>query len=134
MIDWSKIKYFTPNENWGDADRIDPLLVSGLDLLRDKVGHPFHINCAYAEDGHKDDSWHYKGKAADFIIKDLPFKDAIDKLLEALDELDMSDVVGLGIYPDWNTPGFHLDTRGFKARWGQWQGQYISFNQALSHV
>jgi uncharacterized protein YcbK (DUF882 family) len=134
MIDWAKIKHFKKTENWGNPDKMDESIVLLLDKIRDRINYPFHINCGYDESGHSDNSMHYQGKAVDFIIKDLFLKDASDKIISALKDLNKTDKVGLGIYLDWNTPGFHLDTRGFKARWGRYQKKYIGYDEVLKHV
>ena len=41
--------------------------------------------------------------------------------------------MGLGIYPQWNNPGFHLDTLGLdpgeqaNRRWSQIDGEYVPY-------
>lgn len=63
------------------------------------------------EDGHAVASYHSRygvGGAADFVVKT---SDAIDvtylKLKTKLDTFNCP--YRLGVYPHWNTPGFHLD-------------------------
>ena len=55
-------------------------------------------------------------------------------MIEALNDLQVAEKVGFGIYPDWNSPGFHLDARGEWARWG-YIGDKIHFGiQGFSQV
>ncbi|MCD8568847.1 MAG: D-Ala-D-Ala carboxypeptidase family metallohydrolase [Geovibrio sp.] len=136
---WKNLKYFTENEKWGKAERMNPALLLLLDRLREKVGRPFVIHCGYEEGGHASGSRHYKGDAADFHIEGMKFPEAVDSLLKALHGTEIlgqvsAAYVGLGIYPDWNTPGFHLDIRGYSARWGRIGGEYVSFEKAYKHA
>jgi len=105
-----------------------------LDAVRDRVGHSFIINCAYKTAGHTPKSQHYQGKAADFYVKGIPFKEAFAKITAALEELGIADQVGFGVYPQWRLPGFHLDVRGTKARWGFADGAYVSLEHAMSRA
>lgn len=119
--------YFTLGENWGDIDKVDHKLVELLIDLRSFINKPLVIHVVYEKSGHATNSMHYKGKAADFHFKGIPFREAIELVEEWLtfgfkfsDESSIekiSDYVGLGLYPFWNSPGFHLDTRGKRARW-----------------
>jgi uncharacterized protein YcbK (DUF882 family) len=97
------------------------------------------IHCGYENGGHASGSRHYTGDAVDFHINGMNFSEAMDSLLKALHETDFfgkkaAEYVGLGIYPDWNTPGFHLDIRGYSARWGRINGEYVSFEKAYKHA
>lgn len=115
---WQVIKpHFNRSEKWGDPDRVDPITLTVLYLVRKEVGVPIIIKLAYEESGHTENSYHYVGKAIDFHINNLPFLVAVDSVERALRRLKLFNFVGLGIYPDWNSPGFHLDTRGHFARW-----------------
>jgi uncharacterized protein YcbK (DUF882 family) len=136
---WKNLKYFTEKEKWGDSSKMNPALLLLLDKLRHKIDKPFVIHCGYEKSGHSTASRHYSGDAVDFHIADVPFIESIDKLLKALHEIDfMGDVcavyVGLGIYPNWNTPGFHLDLRGYSARWGRLGNEYVAFEKAYKYA
>ena len=140
---WDSLKYFTKNEKWGDPDKMNPALLLLLDRLRETIGKPFVIHCGYESDGHSTASQHYKGNAVDFHIEGLPLTEANRLLLAALHTIQIAgrqahEVCGLGIYPDWNNPGFHLDVRGYSARWGAVKKEgkqvYISYNEALKKV
>lgn len=132
MSIWNKLQYFTKKENWGNPDKIDPSLLFVLDAVRDLVGHSFIINCGYKTDGHAKNSQHYQGKAVDFYVKGIPFKEAYEKINQALLELNIQNEVGFGVYPQWEIPGFHLDVRGTRARWGFADGKYVGLEYAMT--
>jgi len=149
---WNHIKWFNRWENWGDPSKIDPLLIVLLDEIRDIYGKPFIIHCAYETSGHAPNSYHYLGRAVDFHIKDdKSFSHQVNEMLQILDIISLkvenyslhkpyrflypiADYVGLGIYPNWEHPGFHLDTRGYRARWARIGDKYVSFEQGLEYI
>lgn len=61
MIDWSEIQHFGPAE-FVQPDRMQPSLVSKLDLARDDAGVPIQITSSYR---HGDDKAHGRGWAVD---------------------------------------------------------------------
>ena len=136
---WDYIQGFSKEESWGKPERLNGMLLLVLDAVRtlfrekDRTAS-FIINNAYATRGHAPKSQHYRGNAADFHIKSqLPFWQQILVVVDVLEQLQLTDRVGLGIYPDWRRPGFHLDVRGSKARWGKINGKpgYVSFEEAF---
>ena len=133
-----KLKHFHPEEpGWkGNFHKVNGLLLLLLDALREEIGHPFVVHCAYETGGHSPNSQHYLGNAVDFHIEGLSFPEAIERMEEALERLQVADRVGFGIYPDWNNPGFHLDVRnvGRKVRWGRIGEQYVSYQEALEYT
>ena len=146
---WRNIRHFSPHENWGDPSRINPLLLIILDGLRELVGKPFVIHCAYEHKGHAPNSYHYTGDAVDFHIKwGAPFETHVRLVQAYLGEIDViindgtainfittaDKICGLGIYPTWNHPGFHLDVRQYPARWGRIFNEYVSFEEALRYA
>lgn len=143
MSVWNNLRYFRPSENWGEHSKMNPMLLILLDKVRDMIGTSIHINCGYELTGHEPNSQHGYGNAVDFHVKNMSHREANRRILAALDVIQIagkcaSDVVGLGIYPDWNTPGFHLDVRGYKARWGAVKKEgkqvYVSYDEALKKV
>lgn len=101
--EWDTIKHFTPQEKWGDPDAMDYTLIWALDKLREKIGMPFIVHCGYETKGHAPKSFHKLGQAVDFHVKGIG-------LYTVWEEMDkMWWLGGLGIYPYWNNPGFHLD-------------------------
>jgi hypothetical protein len=132
---WHHIKHFTKNENWGDPDRVNGLLLLLLDALRSKWGAPFIIHCACEQSGHSAGGQHPLGNAVDFHIEDgEPCALQIGVMEHFIKGLNVADRVGLGIYPDWRNPGFHLDVRGAKARWGRIGDEYVSFAEAKAYA
>jgi len=136
--DWSGLEHFTVDENWGDPYKMDRDLLYLLEYLRILFRFPFVVHCGYDTEGHSENSQHYVGKAVDFHVRTMNFKNAVDLLIDTLKTLKVgkvrmlfpkfmvgkykdvlvADLIGLGIYPHWNSPGIHLDTRGHRARWG----------------
>ncbi len=112
-----ELKHFTRNEAWGDPDKVNGALLMVMDALRTHLDQGIVIHNAYAQSGHSPKSYHYKGDAVDFHVTELPFAEAVTKVLAFLKDFGLEAHVGLGIYPDWHTPGFHLDLRGSKTRW-----------------
>ena len=93
------------------------------------------IHAGYATSGHSDGSQHYQGNAADFHIEtSIPYHVQIDRMLNILMRLQVADRVGLGIYPDWNNPGFHLDVRGRRARWGFIGSRQAGFEETIIYA
>lgn len=94
------------------------LLANNLQVLRDDIGEPLHINSGYRTPGYNKkvggvkSSQHLKAKAADITAKSYtPKKLAarIEKLIKA----GKMKQGGLGIYPGF----IHYDIRGKKTRW-----------------
>ena len=119
---WDKLRYFKRSEAWGNPDKINGFLLILFDEIRHRASaiNPdayIVIHCGYELTGHSENSQHYIGNAADFHIVGLSFFTAYVLIVETLKDLQVSDKIGLGANPDWNSPGFHLDVRGKKARW-----------------
>ena len=141
---WRTVKHFSPREKWGDPHKVSGLLVLSLDATRDVYGedptlYSFVLHCAYELSGHSDKSLHYEGKAADFHVRSNgrppdTFVQQVLLMTKALGNLQLSEHVGLGIYPQWNSPGFHFDVRGERARWGWLDGKQVSFQDALMYA
>ena len=66
-------------------------------------------------------SLHYDAKAVDFHVIGCGFLDAEYHLKNFLIRRGLMNEVELGIYPDWNDPGFHL---GIQENGGTWAGRY----------
>lgn len=92
------------------------------------------IHCLWESGGHVNTSQHYKGRACDFHVSGMGFVDALAELEAYLENKSLSAKVGLGIYPSWKHKGFHIDTRGEHARWGQIDGIYVDFCKALDYA
>lgn len=94
------------------------LLAKNLQVLRDHLGEPIHVNSGYrspehnAKVGGKKNSYHMKAMAADITCKSKTPKQLAAVIEKLIAEKKMKQG-GLGIYP-----GFvHYDVRGVKARW-----------------
>ena len=127
--EWKQIKYFNPDENWGDPIEINFDLLKRLDALREFCGNPIIIHCGYTTDGHTKNSQHYAGKAADFHIMGVRL---INQYLLA----ERFNFGGIGIYPNWKNPGLHCDVR-YKDheepfnRWVKINGRYAMLTQVI---
>jgi len=132
---WDKITYFKKTEDWGNPEKMNGLLLMLLDNIRCCYDFPFEIHCGYDESGHTKKSQHYLGNAVDFHIESKEkFITQTNKMIKILDELQVSERVGFGIYPDWNNKGFHLDVRGKRIRWAMVNGVYVSFKEGLKNI
>ena len=121
---WDVIEGFSLNEKWGDPYKVNGLTLLLLSAVRKSIRYYdpnayIVVHAGYATDGHTAKSQHYRGNAVDFhIVTEIPYDIVVGYLLAIFKELQVSDKIGFGIYPDWNSPGFHIDTRGELARWG----------------
>lgn len=94
------------------------LLADNLQVLRDHLGEPIHVNSGYrspeynAKVGGKKASYHMKAMAADITTKSKTPKQ-LAAIIEKLIAQKKMKQGGLGIYPGF----IHYDVRGFKARW-----------------
>lgn len=127
QADWDRIKNFSPQEDWGDPDRMDPNLVFALDAFRKYVGRAVMIHCG-TQGTHVDGSVHYLGKAVDLHVVGMHCFDAF------IAATRFFQFHGIGLYPDWNNPGLHVDTRnipeGFRALWMKKGGVYLDISRA----
>jgi hypothetical protein len=134
---------FSPREAWGDPQKINGLLLLAIYALRLILQIAIVIHCAVETSGHAQKGQHPEGNAVDFhlVSSTLPFYEQILMVEKALKGLQIWDRIGIGIYPAWNTPGFHLDVRGKHAEWG-WIGSvdekgnkiYVSYKTAKEYA
>jgi len=113
--------YFTEKEAWGDPEKMSGLLLLVLLAIREIVNEPFYIYCGYSTTGHVDGSFHYKVPclAVDFGTKS-DIWNAYCDINTTIINLQLEKSIGLGAYPHWKPyPGFHLDIRGWLARWAK---------------
>lgn len=94
------------------------LLAKNLQVLRDHLGEPIHINSGYrtpaynTKVGGKPKSYHLRAMAGDLTTKSKTPKQ-LAAVIEKLIAAKKMKQGGIGIYP-----GFvHYDVRGYKARW-----------------
>lgn len=93
-------------------------LAENLQVLRDEIGEPVHINSAYRTKAYNKkvggvpSSQHIKAKAADITAKSYTPKQ-LAAVVERLIKAKKLWFGGLGVYPGF----IHVDTRKNKARW-----------------
>lgn len=102
---WPQLLHFNIGENWGDYEKMDVRLLWDLDGIRHDLARKIRVKCAYELSGHADKSFHKLGMAVDFSIEDTGKSELYDLYTYLL----MMWRGGVGVYPFWNTPGFHLD-------------------------
>ncbi|SLM27824.1 hypothetical protein MTBBW1_1140014 [Desulfamplus magnetovallimortis] len=109
------MKYFRKSEFVKDPDKLHPLLMPLMDELRSLGGVPIHIHVAWDSSGHSKQSYHYKGMAVDFHFGKLQ-----DQVLTPVQQFasirSIPEFTGIGFYPWWNNPGWHLDLRGIDSQ------------------
>lgn len=128
VSDWSKVRHFKEGEFGPRADLVAPELIIILDEVRERAGVPLRINCAWAHAGHSEKSYHYTGQAVDMSIAGgTPMEQYC--LLREFRQLG-----GIGYYPEWNTPGWHIDLRSGFLQWVQMNGAYIYGHSFMAKV
>ena len=96
-------------------DGMDERLLDVLDAMRETVGGPLQLSCAYrcpshnAEVGGVPNSQHVRGTAADVLCPDGV---SVEELANIAEECGAD---GIGRY--YNSGFVHVDTRGYAARW-----------------
>ena len=108
--EWSRLRYFTADEAWGDYERMDRDLLFPLDEFRHFLGMEVVVLCG-TQGQHVANSQHPFGKAVDIIVPKWK-KHILDLMLTAT----RFPFKGLGMYPDWvynkkRVGGLHLDSR-----------------------
>lgn len=122
---------FGKNENWGKSEKLNGALLMVMFHIRQHIGKPIKINNAYRD---SKGSQHSEGNAVDFIVLGVSFLEACYLVDKAIKDLQLQDHIGLGIYLDWNTRGFHLDVRGKRARWSRISGKYLTVEEGLKQL
>lgn len=112
---WDKVRFFTKEEWKQNPDRVSKKLVLTVDDLRYRASliNPRTtciIHEAWASSGHAPKSYHYTGLAVDLHFTHLDIMDQWGILSSC------RAIGGLGYYPDWNNPGWHIDLRPVQYR------------------
>lgn len=119
--------FFSERENWGVPERVRWYHVQHLWLIRTtmkEMGYdwPMKIHCSYDLSGHAPKSYHSRdseSKATDFHFDtNASLAKQVIVLGAATCKTRIKNFLGIGVYPGWNNPGFHLDSRGYRTRWG----------------
>lgn len=95
------------------GNKVNPLLLEMLDKLREMIGGPLELSCAYRCEKHNAEtpgssknSQHVKGNAADVIVPDYGHCHTVEQLAWYAQEVGFD---GIGMYPE---DGFvHVDVR-----------------------
>lgn len=116
---------------------IDMAIVDRLQPVRFQVGERFIIKqpgvsrayrCPYQRDARANPkSRHCITDAVDLYVETLD----LERMYRLFDGSILGDG-GIGIYPDWRTPGVHLDC-GPRRRWAQVQGKYVSLAEGWAY-
>ena len=122
------IKYFEPEE-FSDPDYIgswvefDHDLLFAMDRLRGEIDAPVIVHSAVCIDGlceHSADSYHLlcNGcRAIDFHVDTKMTLRTQYQIIESMCVYQGGTFMGIGVYPEWNNPGFHLDYGDRYQRW-----------------
>lgn len=121
--EWDNITNFSPKE-FG-ATGMSKLLIYTLQDMRDYTGRKIIIHSGFREGS---TGYH-------------PLKMAVDLHIEGLHVIDQYLIVerfdafnGVGVYPNWNQPGIHVDVRrknklNMDSRWGCLEaGKYLKLD------
>jgi len=107
------LNHFEPYEFKAPSAAVATQLCYDLDALRDKVDKKCVIHCTYDTDGHAPKSRH---KLSPCDAADLHFEDADPAMV--LRHILAGPWGGVGWYPHWAHPGWHLDLRpGARTFW-----------------
>ena len=110
-------KYFSKGETschcGCGGNKVNPLLLEMLDKLREMIGGPLELSCAYRCEKHNAEtpgssknSQHVKGNAADVLVPDYPHCHTVEQLAWYAQAVGFD---GIGMYPE---DGFvHVDVR-----------------------
>ena len=114
---WEKLKYFTPDEKWGDPDEISDDLLLVLDDFRHFIGTQVLILCGVKTSGHSTQSYHYRDQGSCAVDCMLP--SYTGGVIDLLFSVFRFPFTGVGYYPDWElngkkVGGLHLDLRPLK--------------------
>jgi hypothetical protein len=134
------MKNFAEHEFQGYFDDISVTLVVMLDVLRNLWGKRIHVSRASGAVGREDDSnsQHNLNKwgevrAIDILPEGIDTREEAEEFYGLCKEMGFT---GIGFYPEWSKPGFHLDVRpGKYAEWGAYydngKQKYFSITEAF---
>jgi uncharacterized protein YcbK (DUF882 family) len=100
-----QLEYFVEREKWGDPNKMDVRLLFALDRIRHELKRRIIVHCGYELSGHSENSLHKIGAAVDFHVYKTG-KYELNALYQFFLEFWPG---GVGVYPYWNSPGYHLD-------------------------
>lgn len=128
-----KCKWFKEDDNWGDLDKVDSVLIQSMEYFRDRLDIPLLISpvkgAVYADrKGHSDLSFHYIIPRRNDLAQAVDTFPAYDVIKVFLKAVSWKDWGGVGLYPYVKYPlsnehtlwgMLHLDIRKYidKAVW-----------------
>lgn len=106
-------------------------LIEALEKMRTLIDKPIKVVSGYRCPAHNAgvggtlNSRHVLGQAADIRI------DGMDvwRIYALAEQIRTFQLGGIGVYPQQNF--VHVDVRTQRARWGQWDGRYVSIAELL---
>lgn len=110
---WLKVKHFSPNEAWGNPNKMCVELIYKLDKYREAIKVPIYVHSGTGGT-HYLTGEHPKGNAIDGHAN-------ID-LLDLYIQAERIGFTGIGLYEDF----IHLDMRLKVARWTRIDGKYLA--------
>ena len=128
VSDHYKLKSFNVADTEFEINKLSKRLFDMLQLLRDKINAPIIIN-SLTDGSHVAGSYHYKGQAIDMHCGDQRIHP--NKIFQEALTLGFK---GIGWYPEWRWPGFHLDIGDRKSTkvWRKVAGVYRPIIEAES--
>ena len=105
-------------------------LIKELTMLHSRLPIDTDIILHYGVEGeHSKNSFHYTGMAVDLHFE--RYKQLI-KTTELFEFLVKEWIGGIGVYPHWNAPGFHLDIGPVGRMWYQNEkGKYLAISDYI---
>lgn len=135
-LDWSQIKYFSPDEFQGELANLDSNVVLELDALRSIVGRIIVSPAPGAVARFDLSSQHDKTNGRLSVAIDVMPRDvSLSTFYEVVKE--RFRIGGVGLYPDWVPyPGAHIDLRARKSSGGQatWSGINVAGKQVYRGI
>lgn len=111
------MKHFKPSEFMA-YEKISAELLFLIDDIREASGYKIRINSDWRPNG---SGYHPIGLALDFCWPE----QKINSLEQYCLLREFRQIGGLGYYPDWHTPGWHIDLRSGFAQWVRLDGDYF---------
>ena len=116
---YAQTRYFKNyrTEGWGEPCSMSRVLVYGADKLRELAGVPLIVHCGFEV---RNSGFHPKGLAMDCHLVGVPL---LQQLYLAMRIMEFT---GIGVYPNWNNPGLHLDVRELNGMpRTMWKAKYV---------
>jgi len=128
--DFKGQKFFSTNEKWGDISKVEWYHFNHLVLIRKEMKVPFVINCSYELKGHSSSSDHGaktgRSCATDGYFKtNMTLENQWYNIEAIIKKFKLENFIRIGVYPEWNKPGFHIASSGNNLRWVKIGSKYF---------